>query len=74
MMKHLTDVSQIDDNECVCVELLQSCPTLCEHMDCSPPDSSVHGILQARIPEQVAISFSSNNNRYNVPHFPIVYT
>ena len=28
---------------------LQSCPTLCDPMDCSPPDSSVHGILQARI-------------------------
>ena len=27
----------------------QSCPTLCDPMDCSPPDSSVHGILQARI-------------------------
>ena len=27
---------------------LQSCPTLCNRVDCSPPDSSVHGILQAR--------------------------
>ena len=29
----------------------QSCPTLCNSMDCRPPDSSVHGILQARILE-----------------------
>ena len=32
----------------------QSCPTLCNTMDCSPPVSSVHGILQARILEWVA--------------------
>ena len=38
---------------------LQSCPTLCDPMDCSPPGSSVHGILQARTLEWVAISFSS---------------
>jgi len=36
---------------------LQSCPTLCDHMDSSPPGSSVHRILQARIREWVAISF-----------------
>ena len=36
---------------------LQSCPTLCDPMDRSPPDSPVHGILQARILEWVAISF-----------------
>ena len=33
---------------------LQSCPTLCDPMDCSPPGSSVHGIFQARILEWVA--------------------
>ena len=33
-------------------------PTLCNHMDCSPPESSVHGISQAKILEWVAISFS----------------
>ena len=37
----------------------QSCPTLCDPMDCSPPGSSVHGILQARILECVAILFSN---------------
>ena len=34
---------------CVHAKLLQSCPTLCNPMDSSPPGSSVHGILQARI-------------------------
>ena len=37
------------------VLVARSCPTLCDPMDCSPPSSSVHGILQARIPEWVAI-------------------
>ena len=35
----------------------QSCPTACNPMDCSPPGSSVHGLLQARILEWVAIPF-----------------
>ena len=39
-------------------EVAQLCPTLCDPVDCSPPGSSVHGILQARILEWVAISFS----------------
>ena len=38
---------------------LQSCPTLCDPIDGSPPGSIVPGILQARILEWVAISFSS---------------
>ena len=38
---------------------LQSCSTLCDPIDCSPPGSSVSGILQARILEWVAISFSN---------------
>ena len=40
----------------------QSCPTLCNPMDCSPPGSSVHGILQARVLEWVAISFSRSSS------------
>ena len=40
---------------CVCVHA-QLCLTLCNPMDCSLPGSSVHGIFQARILEQVAIS------------------
>ena len=38
------------------------CPTLCDPMDCSLPGSSVHGILQARILEWVAISFSRGSS------------
>ena len=38
--------------------IAQLCPTLCDPMDCSPPGSSVHGILQARTLEWVAIYFS----------------
>ena len=37
---------------------LQSFPTLCDPMDCSPPGSSIHGILQARVLEWGAIAFS----------------
>ena len=40
-------------------KLLQSCPTLCDPIDGSPPASGVPGILQARTLEWVAISFSS---------------
>ena len=44
---------------CVCVcKVTQSCPTLCNPMDCSPPGPSVHGISQTRILEWVAISFA----------------
>ena len=39
-------------------EVAQSCPTLCDHMDCSLQGSSIHGIFQPRILEWVAISFS----------------
>ena len=39
-------------------EVAQSCPTLCDPMDCSLPGFSVHGIFQARVLEWVAISFS----------------
>ena len=43
------------------VKLLQSCPVLCDPMDSSPPGSPVHGILQARILEGVAICFSGES-------------
>ena len=42
---------------------LQLCPTLCCPMDCSPPGSSVHGILQARVLAWVAMSFSRGSSR-----------
>ena len=41
----------------LCVLVTQLYPTLCNPMDCSLPGSSVHGILQERIPEWVAIPF-----------------
>ena len=43
-------------------EVTQSCPTLCDPMDCSLPGSSVHGIFQATILEWVAISFSRGSS------------
>ena len=45
-------------HQCVCVLLAQMCLTLCDPIDCSLPISSVHGVLQARVLEWVAIPFS----------------
>ena len=57
-------------------EVAQSCPILCDPMDCSLPGSSVHGIFQARVLEQGAIAFSAGNmlgllnaNTYNFTAF-----
>ena len=47
---------------CMGAKSLQSCPTLCDPMDCSPPGSSVHGILQARILEWVAMPSSRGSS------------
>ena len=47
-----------DENEESGSEVAQSCLTLCNAMDCSLPLSSIHGLLQARVPEWVAISSS----------------
>ena len=51
---------------------VKSCPTLCDPVDCNPPGSSIHGILQARILEWVAISFSRGSSQprdqSGVPH------
>ena len=44
--------------------IIRLCPTLCDPMDYSPPGSSVHGNLQARIPEWVAISYSGLQNSW----------
>ena len=44
-------------------EVAQSCPTLCDPVDCSLPGSSVHGILQARMLEGVAFPFSRGSSR-----------
>ena len=44
-------------------EVAQSCPTLCDPVDYSPPGSSIHGILQASILEWVTISFSRGSSQ-----------
>ena len=45
-----------------CAKLLQSCPILCDPMDCSSPGSSVHGILQAGILEWVVMPSSMGSS------------
>ena len=47
----------------VVVLVAQSCPTLCDPTDSNPPGSSVHGILQARILEWIAIPFSRGSSQ-----------
>ena len=44
-------------------EVAQSCPTLCDPVDCSLPGSSVHGIFQAIVLEWIAISFSRGSSQ-----------
>ena len=45
-------------------EVAQSCPTLCDPMDCSLSGSPVHGIFQARVLEWIAISFSRGSSQH----------
>ena len=47
---------------CMRATSLRSCLTLCDPMDCSPPGSSVHGMLQARIMEWAAMSSSRGSS------------
>ena len=47
----------------VCASVVQSCLTLCDPTDCSPPRSSIHGILQARLLEWVAMLSSRGSSR-----------
>ena len=60
-----TELNYVNLNTHMKVKVLvtQSCLTLCDLMDCSPPGSSVHGILQARILEWVAVSSSRGSSR-----------
>ena len=54
-----------------CLLVAQLWLTVCDPMDCSPPGSSLHGILQARTVEQVAISFSRvSSQAQNQPSSP----
>ena len=53
----------------------ESCPALCNPMDCSPSGSSVHGILQARILEWVTISFSRRSPNLGIElGSPVLWT
>ena len=49
---------------CMLAKSLQLCPTVCNPMDCSLPDSSFHAILQAKILEWVAIPFSRGSSQH----------
>ena len=51
-------------------EVAQSCPTLCDPMDCSLPGFSVQGIFQARVLEWVAITFSNPHTSVTLKTFP----
>ena len=60
-------------------EVTQSCPTLSDPTDCSPPGSSIHGIFQARVLEWGATAFSryiseENKNTNSKTHAPNVLT
>ena len=57
---------QVDSLPIAAAKLLQWCPTLCDPMDCSPPDSSVHGILQARILKWVAMPSSRGSSQARI--------
>ena len=53
-------------------EVAQSCPTLSDPMDCSPPGSSIHGIFQATVLEWVAVAFS--DIQYSLDYINILVT
>ena len=55
--------SEKSEKKKVKVLVTQLCPTLSDSMDCSPPGSSFHGILQARIPKWVAMPFSKRSSQ-----------
>ena len=64
----ITPVPDIVSSNCISLAnsqefLAQSWPTLCDPMDCSPPSSSVHGILQARTLEWDAIAFFKGSSQ-----------
>ena len=62
-MGEVYDIAKYADTDAA--KLLQSCPTLCDPIDGSPLGFSVPGILQARILEWVAISFSKKKKKKN---------
>ena len=58
-LRYADDTTLIAESES---EVTQSCPTLCDPMDCSLPGSSLHGISQAIVLEWIAISFSRRSS------------
>ena len=64
-ISRLSALPTMDAEQMLKVKVLvtQSCPTLCDTIDSSPPGSSVHGILQVRILEWVVISFSRGSSQ-----------
>ena len=57
-----------------CCSVTKSCPTFCDPMDCSPPGSSVHGILQARILKWVTLpSFRGSSQHGDQTHISYVF-
>ena len=52
-------IGVLDPHAVAAAKLLQSCPTLCDPIDDSPPGSPIPGVLQARTLEWVVISFSN---------------
>ena len=62
LFKRIQDINRIPLCNVVHAKLLQ-CPTLCNPVDCIPPGSSVHGILQARILEWFAMLSSKVSSR-----------
>ena len=62
LFKRIQDINRIPPCNVVHAKLLQ-CPTLCNPVDCIPPGSSVHGVLQARILEWFAMLSSKVSSR-----------
>ena len=54
----VSTATPLDEAAAAAAESLQSCPTLCDPIEGSPPGSPVHGVFQARVLERGAIAFS----------------
>ena len=63
MQQHRKQQLELDMEQQSESEVAQSCPTLCDPMDCSLPSSSIHGIFQATVLEWIAISFSRGSSQ-----------
>ena len=61
--KETNGISRVENTIKMKLNIIQSCPTLCEPIDCNLPDSSIPEILQARILEWVAFPFSRRSSQ-----------